>query len=122
MGEVVLIGPLEWGVVAKRHREMFGAKNHNATTLWHKFNVIANKVPPTDDTNIPAYGQLAKDVIRAIKIRMDSVGVAAGDLSIDQSIHPMASSHAAPHHSTIPKLSKQPYAEEVPQTDIPLSK
>jgi len=54
MGEVVPIGPLEWGVVAERHHELFGAKNRNVTSLWHKFNAIAKTVPPTGDPNIPA--------------------------------------------------------------------
>jgi len=35
MGEVVPIGPLEWGVVAERHHELFGAKNCDVTSLWH---------------------------------------------------------------------------------------
>jgi len=33
MGEVVQIAPLEWGVAAERHRELFGAKNHDVTLL-----------------------------------------------------------------------------------------
>ncbi len=83
MGEVVPIWPLEWGVVAERHRELFGAKNCNVTSLRHKFNAIANTVPPTGDPNIPAYIQLAKDIMWAIEVRMDSGDVVAGDLGID---------------------------------------
>jgi hypothetical protein len=60
MGEVNPIGPLEWDVVAERHHELFGAKNHDVTSLQHKFNTIANTVPPTGDPNIPAYIQLAR--------------------------------------------------------------
>jgi hypothetical protein len=82
MGEVVPIGPLEWGVVAERHHELFGAKNCDVTSLWHKFNVIATTVPPTSDPNIPAYIQLAKDIMRTIEVRMDSGDVVAGDLGI----------------------------------------
>jgi hypothetical protein len=69
--------------VAERHRELFGAKNHDVKSLWCKFNAIANMVPPTGDPNIPAYIQLAKDIMRAIKVRMDSGDVVAGDLGID---------------------------------------
>jgi hypothetical protein len=58
--------------VAERHRELLGAKNHDVKSLWCKFNAIANTVPPTGDPNIPAYIQLAKDIMRAIKVRMDS--------------------------------------------------
>jgi hypothetical protein len=53
MGKVVPIGPLEWGVVAERHRELFGSKNCNVMSLQHKFNVIANTVPPTGDWGLP---------------------------------------------------------------------
>jgi hypothetical protein len=77
MGEVVPIGPLEWGVVAERHRELFGVKNHDITSLWHKFNAIANMVPPTRGPI-----QLAKDIMRVIEVRMDSGDVVAGDLGI----------------------------------------
>jgi hypothetical protein len=83
MGKVVPIGPLEWGVVAKRHCELFGAKNHDVKSLQHKFNAIANTVPPTGDPNIPAYIQLAKDIMQAIKVRMDSGDVVPGDLGIE---------------------------------------
>jgi len=69
--------------VAERHRELFGAKNHDVKSLWCKFNAIANMVPPTGDPNIPAYIQLAKDIMRAIKVRMDSGDVVAGDLGIE---------------------------------------
>jgi len=53
MGKVVPIGPLEWGAVAERHRELFGAKNHDIMSLPPKFNPIANTVPPTGNPNIP---------------------------------------------------------------------
>ncbi len=83
LGEVIPIGPLEWGVVAERHRELFGTKNRDVTSLRHKFNAIANTVPPTGDPNIPAYIQLAKDIMRAFEVRMDSGDVVAGDLGIE---------------------------------------
>jgi hypothetical protein len=82
MGEVVPIGPLEWDEGAERHCELFGAKNCDVMSLWHKFNAIANRVPPTSDPNIPAYIQLARDIMQAIEVRMDSGDVVAGDLGI----------------------------------------
>jgi hypothetical protein len=48
-----------------------GGKKHNILFLWRKFNVIANTVPPNGDPNIPAYIQLAKDIMQAIKVRKD---------------------------------------------------
>jgi hypothetical protein len=83
MGEVVPIGPLEWGVVAERHRKLFGAKNCDVTSLWRKFYVIANTVHPTGNPTIPAYIQLAKNIMRAIKVTMSSGVAVAGDLGID---------------------------------------
>jgi len=83
MGKVVPIGPLEWGVVVERHRELFGAKNRDVMSLRRKFNAISNTVHPTGDPNVPAYIQLAKDIMRAIEVRMDSGDVVAGDLGID---------------------------------------
>jgi hypothetical protein len=53
MGDVVPIGPMEWGVVAKHHKELFGAKNQHIISLQHiKFNLIANMTPPTGNPNI----------------------------------------------------------------------
>jgi len=83
MGEVVPIGPLEWGVVAERHQELFGAKNWDIMSLQHQFNARANTVPPTGDPNIPAYIQSVKDIMQAIEVRMDSGDVVAGDLGIE---------------------------------------
>jgi hypothetical protein len=51
-------------------------------SLQCKFNSIANTVPPTGDPNIPTYIQIAKVVMRAIEIWMDSGDVVAGDLGI----------------------------------------
>jgi hypothetical protein len=74
---------LEWGVVAKRHSELYGAKNCDVMLLGHKFNAIANTVPPTGDPNIPAYIQLTKDIMWEIEIRMDSWDAVAEDLGIE---------------------------------------
>jgi hypothetical protein len=45
--------------------------------------MIANTIPPTGDPNIPSYIQLAKDIMQAIKVRMGSGDVVAGDLGIE---------------------------------------
>jgi hypothetical protein len=33
MGEVAPIGPMEWGIVAEWHKELFGAKNQDILSL-----------------------------------------------------------------------------------------
>jgi hypothetical protein len=47
MGDVVPTGPMEWGIMAKWHKELCVAKNWAITSLQHKFNLIANMTPPT---------------------------------------------------------------------------
>jgi hypothetical protein len=69
--------------MAERHRELFGAKNHDVTSLRHKFNAIANMVPPTGDPNNPAQIQLVKDIMWAIEVRMDSGDVVPRALGIE---------------------------------------
>jgi hypothetical protein len=46
-------------------------------------NALAGTTPPTGDAVIPPIVQKAKDVQRAIKIKMDSGGVGIQDLGID---------------------------------------
>jgi hypothetical protein len=77
------IAPLEWSVVANWHWEIFVARNHDVTLLQHKFNSMANMVPLTGDPNIPPYIQLAKDVMWAIKIWINSGDVGDGYLGIE---------------------------------------
>lgn len=57
--------------VAKWHKELFGARNQNFTSLQHKFNAIANMTPPTGDPNILGSVLLDKDAMWKIEIRMD---------------------------------------------------
>lgn len=83
MGEVVPIGPLEWGVMAKQHKELFGTRNQYVTSLWCKFSMVANMTSPAGDPNIPGYVALAKDVMWSIEIRMDLGEVGAGGLGIE---------------------------------------
>jgi hypothetical protein len=33
MGDAVPISPMDWGVVAEHHKELFGAKNRDVTSL-----------------------------------------------------------------------------------------
>ncbi len=61
-------------------KSCFGAKNRDVTSLQHKFISIANITLPTGDPNIPGYVLLAKDVMRAIEIKMDSGEIGNGDL------------------------------------------
>ena len=44
-------------------------------SLRRKFNALAGTTPPTGDAVIPKIVQKAKDVQRAIEIKMDSGGV-----------------------------------------------
>jgi len=83
MGEVVPIGPMEWGIVVERHKELYGAKNRDMTSLRRKFNSIANTTAPTGDPNIPENVSLAKDVMRAIEIKIVSGEISHNDLGID---------------------------------------
>jgi len=83
MGDVMPIGPLEWALVVDRHKVLFGNKNRDMQSLWRKFNALAGTTPPTGDAVIPPIVQKAKDVQRAIEIKMDSGGVGIQDLGID---------------------------------------
>jgi hypothetical protein len=83
MGDVMPIGPLEWALVVDRHKVLFGSKSRDMQSLRCKFNALAGTMPPTGDAVIPPIVQKAKDVQRAIKIKMDSGGVGIQDLGID---------------------------------------
>jgi len=83
MGDVMPIGPLEWALVVDRHKVLFGNKNRDMQSLRRKFNALAGTTPPTGDAVIPPIVQKAKDVQRAIEIKMDSGGVGIQDLGID---------------------------------------
>jgi hypothetical protein len=83
MGDVMPIGPLEWALVVDRHKVLFGSKNRDMQSLRRKFNALAGTTPPTGDAVIPPIVQKAKDVQRAIEIKMDSGGVGIQDLGID---------------------------------------
>jgi hypothetical protein len=84
MGDAVPISPMDWGVVAEHHKELFGAKNRDVTSLWCKFNSITNMTPPTGDPKIPGYILVAKNMMWAIEIKMDSGEIGRGDLGIER--------------------------------------
>jgi hypothetical protein len=83
MGDVMPIGPLEWALVVDHHKVLFSNKNRDMQSLRYKFNNLAGTTPPTGDAVIPPLVQKAKDVQRAIEIKMDSRGVHFQDLGID---------------------------------------
>jgi len=83
MGDVMPIGPLESALDVDHHKVLFGNKNRDMQSLWRKFNTLAGTTSPTGDVVIPSLVQKAKDVQRAIEIKMDSRGVHIQDLGID---------------------------------------
>jgi len=72
LGDVMPIGPLEWALVVDHHKVLFGNKNRDMQSLQRKFNALAGTTPSTGDAVIPPLVQKAKDVQRAIEIKMDS--------------------------------------------------
>jgi hypothetical protein len=83
MGDVVPIGFMEWGIVAEQHKEVFGANNWDLIFLRPKFSSIANMTPPTGNPNILGYVLVAKHVMQAIEIKMDSREITQGHLRIE---------------------------------------
>jgi hypothetical protein len=83
LGDVMPIGPLEWALVVDHHKVLFGNKNRDMQSLQRKFNALAGTTPSTGDAVIPPLVQKAKDVQRAIEIKMDSGWVGIQDLGID---------------------------------------
>lgn len=83
MGDVMPIGPLEWALVVERHKVLFGNKNRDMQSLRRKFNNLAGTTPSTGDAVIPPLVQKARDVLRAIEIKMYAGGVQIQDLGID---------------------------------------
>jgi len=84
IGEIVPVGPIEWGMVVDRHRVAFPNRNRDMISLRRKFNAIANMTPPTGDPEVPAYIQKAKDIQRAIEVKMDSGPVTMNDVGIEE--------------------------------------
>jgi hypothetical protein len=83
MGDVMPIGPLEWALVVDRHKVLFGNKNRDMQSLRRKVIALAWTMPPTGDAVISPIEQKAKDVQRAIEIKIDAGGVGIQDLGID---------------------------------------